>query len=141
MNIKFTTNICELLEQEYLSSIKNLSLSELSATYGQPLNNLTDLLDLTDMLYDKGIKDLFQKDEFLNLPIMAHYSYDMEDSFIIGKGSPREECIPSYRAISIDRERNQCHLSFHALTPEYEVKDSEYKIVKDLLPLIKDMII
>lgn len=140
MSIKFSTNICSILEQEYLSSIKNLSLSELSATYGQPLNNLTDLLDLVNMLYDKGLKSLFQNKDFLNIPIISHYSYNETDSFLIEVCSPDKETILPYRAISIDRERGDCHLAFVGEMPEYEIVDSKYKIVKDLLPLIEDII-
>ncbi len=122
------------LEEDYLSSIRNSSLAELSEKFGTPLDNLTDLMDLVIQLYETGINGLLQQEKFLNLPIIAHCSVGERESFLI-------ESFPSgngtcYRAIDIDNENHTCALSFQIRMPKYEVKDSKYKTVRDILPLI-----
>lgn len=126
------------LENSYLSYIRNDTLTELSEKFGVQLDSLTSLLDLSINLYKTGIRYLLQQEEFLDLPVIAHSSYGNSENFLI-------EAYPSdngtgYRSISINNENRTCDLSFGVRLPEYEVKNSKYKTVRDILPLIDEII-
>lgn len=126
------------LEEDYLSYIRNDSLTELSEKFGVQLDSLTDLIDLAINLYKTGIRSLLQKEKFLDLPVIAHCSYGNREAFLI-EAYPLDNGT-GYRAISIDNENHTCDLSFHSRIPEYEVKDSKYKTVRDILPLMDEVI-
>ncbi len=136
MSTNYSSNLVEGLEREYLSNIRNQSLSELSDLCGLPLDNFTDLLDLANMIYDKAIQYLLQKEEFLNIPIIAHFSRESKETFLIEEYALNENNVIPYRAIEIDTESGYCCLSFCVRHLDGEVKNSKYKVVRDILPLI-----
>lgn len=77
--------------------------------------------------------------EVLN-EVMTYQSYDNKDIFLIDTFPSAKKNILSYRAIEIDKENDRCMLCFCAELSEYKVEGSKYKIVRDLLPLIKECI-
>lgn len=126
------------LENSYLSYIRNDSLTELSEKFGVQLDSLTDLSDLFTNLYKTGIRYLLQQEEFLDLPVIAHHSFGDHETFLI-EAYPLDNGT-GYRSISIDNESQTCDLAFSVRQPEYEVKNSKYKTVRDILPLINEII-
>lgn len=126
------------LEREYISHITNRSIADLAAELAYRIDTMNDMYDLISMLYDKQIKYLFNNEEFLNLPIIAHYKYKDFDKFFI-ETHDSIGGIDCYNIISINSANKECCVCFSSTTPEFEeVTDSEYKIVKDLEPLIED---
>lgn len=126
------------LEREYISHITNQSIADLAAVLACRTDTMDDIFDLMRVLDNNQIKYLFNNKEFLNLPILTHYKYKDYDKFFIESldGICGVDC---YNIISINIEKKECLLHFSGTTPEFkEVKDSEYKFVRDLLPLIDD---
>lgn len=133
MQIDNSNHTVQKLEKEYLSQIEKQSLADLAITYEMPLDNITDMFDLINTVSDDGIKFLLHNEEFLNLPILAHCCHGEEEekveTFLIEHYSDDD-----YRAIEI--KYGICSLSFCAKIPEWEVNNSKYKTVRDILPLI-----
>ena len=128
------TNTALKLEQEFISTIKGKSLADLSDMAKQPLDNITALNDLITALCNNGIKYLFHSEEFLSLPIKAHYRYGESESFLIGAYPQYKEFVPHGRAVEITDGMAQ--LSFIVPTQENIVYNSRYKTVRDIIPLI-----
>lgn len=139
MNKAKPSHVMYQLEREYISHITNQSIADLAAVLAYRIDTMNDMYDLISMLYDKQIKYLFNNEEFLNLPIIAHYKYKDFDKFFIETHDSIGE-IDCYNTISINSANKECRVCF-STTPDFEeVTDSDYKFVRDLLPLIEECV-